>query len=180
MTDDEIDVSDLPPLTEEFFTKAVWLLPGESLPNKMLNVENAVFEFLQTLTTVHKQLQELAHRLRSYPEVKSVKAHLFVPSNMTQHHWDEEQQKQAVGSDFGVSAELYDGTIIDWWLEARCDESGWSIAANVYKSDVGEEGCHKIAEYGEQSSLSLDTTLRLLLEAGTWFLESDVLRTFSA
>lgn len=180
MADDEIDVSDSPPLTDDFFAKAKWLMPGESLPKKTMNVENAVFEFLQTLTSVHKQLQELAHRLRSYPEVKSVKVHLFVPSNMTQHHWDEEQQKQAVGSDFGVSAELCDKTIIGWWLEARCVESGWTIAANIYKSDVEEEGCHKIAEYSEQHSLSLEATLRRLLEAGTWFLESDISSILSA
>lgn len=30
MTDDEIDVSDSPPLTDEFFAKAKWLMPGES------------------------------------------------------------------------------------------------------------------------------------------------------
>lgn len=30
MTDDEIDTSDLPLLTDEFFAKAQWLMPGES------------------------------------------------------------------------------------------------------------------------------------------------------
>ncbi len=29
LTDDEIDVSDLPPLTDEFFAKAKWLMPGD-------------------------------------------------------------------------------------------------------------------------------------------------------
>ncbi len=30
LTDAEIDVSDSPPLTDEFFAKAKWLMPGES------------------------------------------------------------------------------------------------------------------------------------------------------
>ena len=30
MTDDEIDVSDSLPLSEDFFAKATWLMPGES------------------------------------------------------------------------------------------------------------------------------------------------------
>ena len=30
MTDDEIDVSASPPLTDNFFAKARWLMPGES------------------------------------------------------------------------------------------------------------------------------------------------------
>ncbi len=30
LTDDKIDVSDSPPLSEDFFAKAKWLRPGES------------------------------------------------------------------------------------------------------------------------------------------------------
>ena len=32
MTDDEIDTSDSPPLTEDFFARAQWMLPGEKSP----------------------------------------------------------------------------------------------------------------------------------------------------
>jgi len=50
MTDDEIDVSDSPPLTDEFFAKAKWLMPGE----------NPVDEArLATLRELAAQAQEL-------------------------------------------------------------------------------------------------------------------------
>jgi uncharacterized protein (DUF4415 family) len=39
MTNDEIDVSDSPPLTDEFFAKAKWLMPGESASHQTVKVE---------------------------------------------------------------------------------------------------------------------------------------------
>lgn len=32
LMDEEIDTTDSPPLSEDFFAKAQWLMPGESLP----------------------------------------------------------------------------------------------------------------------------------------------------
>ena len=42
MTDEEIDTSDSPPLTEEFFARAVWVMPGEPLPRPSVKVELAL------------------------------------------------------------------------------------------------------------------------------------------
>ncbi len=39
LTDDEIDTSDSPPLTEEFFARAQWRQPGERLPIQTIKVE---------------------------------------------------------------------------------------------------------------------------------------------
>ena len=39
MADDEIDVSDSPPLSEDFFSKAKWLMPGESASRQPVRVE---------------------------------------------------------------------------------------------------------------------------------------------
>lgn len=39
LTDDEIDTSDSPPLTEEFFAHARWLSPGEKSPRPTVKVE---------------------------------------------------------------------------------------------------------------------------------------------
>ena len=36
LTDEEIDTSDSPPLSDEFFAKSRWLLPGESLPGQTI------------------------------------------------------------------------------------------------------------------------------------------------
>ena len=38
LTDEEIDTSDSPPLSEEFFAKAQWLIPGESLSRHTVTV----------------------------------------------------------------------------------------------------------------------------------------------
>ena len=38
-TDDEIDVLDSPPLPEDFFAKATWLMPGESASRQTVKVE---------------------------------------------------------------------------------------------------------------------------------------------
>ena len=128
----------------------------------------AVAEFLQALMQTQEALNELAGQVRSRSEVKSVKVCPFIPSDMTQHHWDEEQQEKAIGSEFGVSAELYDGVMLDWWLEVRCQQSGWYITANIFRSDAGEDGCHQVAEYDEQHSLTFATALTQLSELVGW------------
>ncbi len=87
---------------------------------------------------------------------------------MKRHHWDESQQTIAYGSEFGVSAILQDEATIDWWLDVRVDEGGWHIAADVFRSDPGEDGCHKIAEFGDRHSLELEAAIRRRSEAVTW------------
>lgn len=42
MTDEDIDTSDSPPLTEDFFRKAKWMMPGESSPRPAVKVELAL------------------------------------------------------------------------------------------------------------------------------------------
>lgn len=39
LTDDDIDTSNSPPLTDEFFAKARWLMPGESASRQTVKVE---------------------------------------------------------------------------------------------------------------------------------------------
>ncbi len=39
MTDDDIDISDTPPMTEELLAKARWLMPGESAFRQTVTVE---------------------------------------------------------------------------------------------------------------------------------------------
>ena len=39
LTDDEVDTSDSPPLTEKFFARAQWRQPGERLPGQTVKVE---------------------------------------------------------------------------------------------------------------------------------------------
>ena len=39
LTDEDIDTSDSPPLSEEFFAKAKWLMPGENMTRHTIKVE---------------------------------------------------------------------------------------------------------------------------------------------
>jgi len=39
LTNQQIDTSNTPPLTEDFFAKARWLMPGEGLPRQTVKVE---------------------------------------------------------------------------------------------------------------------------------------------
>jgi uncharacterized protein (DUF4415 family) len=39
LTDEDIDTSDSPPLTDKFFANAKWLMPGESSPQTTVKVE---------------------------------------------------------------------------------------------------------------------------------------------
>ena len=131
-----------------------------------------VAEFLKALMQTHEALNTLACQLRSRSDVKVVKVYPFIPSDMNQHHWDEQQREQAICSEFGVSAELHDGSISDWWLEVRCERSGWYAAANIFQSDVGEDGCHRVAGYDEQQqhSLTYAEALTQLPKCAGWLL----------
>ena len=44
MTDDEIDTSDSPPLSEEFFANAKWLMPGENTSRLKAKAETVKVE----------------------------------------------------------------------------------------------------------------------------------------
>ena len=39
LTEDDIDMSDSPPLTDEFFANARWLMPGERSPRRAVKIE---------------------------------------------------------------------------------------------------------------------------------------------
>lgn len=47
MTDEEIDTSDIPPLTDEFFTKAKLRLPNSSNATVTVNVDTETLEWFQ-------------------------------------------------------------------------------------------------------------------------------------
>jgi len=133
------------------------------------DVENkAVSKFLIALVETQKSFRELSRQLKLHAETKTVEVIPFSPEKIKQHHWDETQQTVAYGSEFGVSAMLQDETTIDWWLDVRVDGSGWCISANVLRSDPGEEGCHKVAEFGDQHSLDLEEAIKRLSEAVDW------------
>lgn len=78
LTDDEIDTSDSPPLTEDFFARAKWLMPGESMTQEAVNQETVKVELEldpKILAWFQSQGQDYERRmqaaLRLYAEVHS-------------------------------------------------------------------------------------------------------------
>ena len=67
MTDDDIDTSDLPPLTDEFFAKARWLMPGESASRQTVKVEldlnPKIVEWFQSQGQDYERRMQIALRL---------------------------------------------------------------------------------------------------------------------
>ena len=48
MTDDEIDYSDIPPLDDEFFANARWVMPGQKVSNVNLIVDDDVLDYFKS------------------------------------------------------------------------------------------------------------------------------------
>ena len=48
MTDNEIDTSDIPPLTDEFFSKAKLRMPSSSLPTVAIRVDSETLAWFQS------------------------------------------------------------------------------------------------------------------------------------
>ncbi len=63
MTDDEIDTSDSPPLTDELFAKARWLMPGESASHQTVKVEIELDP--KILSWFQSQGQDYERRMRA-------------------------------------------------------------------------------------------------------------------
>lgn len=80
LMDEEIDTSDSPPLSKEFFAKAKWLMPGESLPHQRVRETVKVELDLdpQTLAWFQSQGQDYEQRmlaaLRLYAEAHQAAA----------------------------------------------------------------------------------------------------------
>lgn len=70
MTDEDIDTSDIAPLSEEFFTKAQWRIP-ESFVTVTVPIDPETFAWFQTQGETAQQ--QMAAALRIYAEAQ--KAH---------------------------------------------------------------------------------------------------------
>ena len=71
LTDEDIDISDSPPLTEEFFARAQWRQPGERLPIQTvkvaLDLEPKILAWFQSQGQDYERRMLIA--LRLYAEI---------------------------------------------------------------------------------------------------------------
>ena len=68
MSDDEIDTSDIPPLTDEFFSKAKLRMPSSSLATVAIRVDPETLSWFQSKG--EKAEQHMAAALRIYAEAQ--------------------------------------------------------------------------------------------------------------
>jgi hypothetical protein len=126
----------------------------------------SAMRYLQAVADITKNLHALARRLWSWPNVKPWATTLHnAPRRGKRPHWDEEQQIEAVSSAFYVSADLLDGSSIDWWLEISCDENGWLVERAVYRRDPDEDSSHTAVEFPEWRASSLEDLIAFLSTA---------------
>jgi uncharacterized protein (DUF4415 family) len=68
MSDDEIDTSDIPPLTDEFFSKAKLRMPSSSLATVAIRVDPETLSWFQSKG--EEAEQHMAAALRIYAEAQ--------------------------------------------------------------------------------------------------------------
>jgi uncharacterized protein (DUF4415 family) len=68
MSDEDIDTSDIPPLTDEFFSKAKLRMPSSSLPTVAIRVDSETLAWFQSKG--EEAEQHMAAALRIYAEAQ--------------------------------------------------------------------------------------------------------------
>ncbi len=72
MSDDEIDISDVPPLTDEFFSKAKLRMPSSSLATVAVRVDSETLSWFQSKG--EEAEQHMAAALKIYAEAQKTAA----------------------------------------------------------------------------------------------------------
>jgi hypothetical protein len=53
--------------------------------------------------------------------------------------------------DFGLSVDLHNGAVIDFWIELRSEDTSWQLEYSVQRHDPDEDGSHTEVEFPRQS-----------------------------
>lgn len=89
---------------------------------------------------VREALDGLLRQLYKRPAVKIVHTYVL----------------EAVPSpDFGLSADLRNGAVVDFWLELTSEDIGWELTYYVARHDPDEDGSHTVVEFPRESIVSV-------------------------
>ncbi len=124
----------------------------------------SVIKFLDGIAIAYEHLHGLSLRLQTNPAVKSVKRYRFSPSHITRYD-EYGNGTPTLSGDFGISADMTDGAVVDWWLEVWQDTVMWHIDYNVHRCEADEEYSHIAIAFAEKQAETLDTFLVALSEA---------------
>ena len=67
--------------------------------------------------------------------------------------------------DFGVSAELRNTAVVDFWVELSSTDTGWDVIPSVSRHDPDEDGSHTERELGNRTVPSAKALPAALLKA---------------
>lgn len=113
----------------------------------MDSYSQAVVGFLSAMRPVREALDDLLRQLYKRAEVKLVHT---CPIEAT------------LSPDFGLSADLHGGAVIDFWLELTFERACWQLEYSVQRHDSDEDGSHAEKSFSPQSirsALDLPTAL---------------------
>ena len=109
-----------------------------------------VREFLSSMHPVREALGELVRQLYRRQEVKLV--HTYNP-------------EASLSPDFGVSAELHNGAVVDFWTELGSTDSSWQVNYSVLRHDPDEDGSHIVVSFPTETVQSVRQLPRILITA---------------
>jgi hypothetical protein len=111
---------------------------------------HSVIDFLSAMRPVHEALDGVLRQLYKRPEVRLVHTHVM---------------EAKPSPDFGLSADLRNGAVIDFWLWLSFERSFWQLEYAVYRHDPGEDGSHPVTVFPRQDIHSVQDMPSILIEA---------------
>ena len=102
----------------------------------MADESATVQEFLAVMEPVREALGDFVRALYKRPEVKLVH----------EHH-----PLAYVRSDFGISADLRNEAVVDFWIELELKDSQWEMRYSISRHDPDEDGSHNEKNFPEQT-----------------------------
>jgi hypothetical protein len=110
----------------------------------------AVVDFLVAMRPVRAALDDLLRQLYKRPEVKLVHTYAV---------------EATPSPDFGLSADLHNGAVIDFWLELTLERTCWQLECSVQRHDPDEDGSHTENSFPPQSIRSARDVPSTLVDA---------------
>jgi hypothetical protein len=110
----------------------------------------AVVDFLIAMRPVREALDDLLRQLYKRAEVKIVHTYAI---------------EATPSPDFGLSADLHNGAVVDFWLELTIEGTCWQLEYSVQRHDPDEDGSHAEKTFPAQSILSAQELPAALINA---------------
>jgi hypothetical protein len=106
--------------------------------------------FLVSIQSVREALADLVRQLYKRREVRLVSTY---------------NPEVCLSQDFGVSAALHNGAVVDFWITLSNQDTSWLMEYSVRRHDPDEDGCHTEKAFSSQTIESVGDMQRMLLAA---------------